>query len=29
MQDSRPIVWYMIVSNRDAVTARALLLAIP
>ena len=24
MQDSRPIVWYMIVSNRDAVTARGI-----
>ena len=22
MQDSRPIVWYITVSNRDAVTAR-------
>ena len=24
MQDSRPIVWYMTVSNRDAVTARGI-----
>lgn len=24
MQDSRPIVWYITVSNRDAVTARGI-----